>query len=116
MRALVSTAVLAGVGMMMLTSAASAQPRENCLAYRDLEQLHAVDNRSAIATTRRDAYMVNFRGTCQAMGSAAFFILDDRFHGFCVRPGDRMELSEPAPPCVVASVTHLRSVRIRDRR
>ena len=116
MRNIIAALALASSGFLLLTAPAAAQPPENCLAYRDLEQLQAVDNLSAIATTRRDAYTVNFQSTCQAKASAAFFILDNRFHGFCVRPGDRIALSEPAPPCIVANVTHLRSVRIRDRR
>ena len=115
MRMVVSSAAVALSTALLLASPAAAQPR-NCLAYRDLEQLHAVDNRSAVATTRRDAYMINFRNYCPAMSSGAFFILDDRFHGICVTPGDRMELSEPVPPCIVASVTHLRSIRLQNGR
>jgi hypothetical protein len=109
-------AVLLVSGTSLLASAAGAQPRPECLALRDLQNLQATSGTSAIATTRRDAYMITFRGYCQAKSSAAYFIMRQPPLGFCLQRGDRLEVSVPAPPCVVASVTYLRSVRQTDAR
>jgi hypothetical protein len=103
-------------GAALLSASAAAQPSRECLYYRDLEQLHATSNTTALATTRRDAYTITFLTPCQARSSAAFFILRQPPLGFCVRPGDRFPISAPAPACVVKDITYLRSVRIQDGR
>jgi hypothetical protein len=118
-------AVLCVAGSSLLAVAAEAQPqpqplrpppRGNCLALRDLDQLHAVSGNSAVATTRRDAYMITFRNYCQAMASGAYFILRAPPIGLCLDRGDRLDVSVPAPPCIIESITYLRSVRLTNGR
>jgi hypothetical protein len=115
-------AVLCVAGSSLLAFAAEAQPqpppppRGNCLALRDLDQLHAVSGNSAVATTRRDAYMITFRNYCQAMASGAYFILRQPPLGLCLDRGDRLDVSVPAPACVIESITYLRSVRLTNGR
>ena len=111
-------AVLLIAGASLLTIPAFAQPappRNNCLAYRDLEQLQAVNGTTAIARTRRDAYTVTFRGYCDAKATASYCILRQPQQGFCLDRGDVLDVSEPAAPCVVANVTYLRSLRTTGR-
>ena len=106
MTSFTSRAALGLVGACaLLATEASAQPQGNCLAYRDIEELQAVDQTSAVARTRRDAYTITFRGRCMARDTAASFILTDTTHGICVTRGDRFALSTPQPPCTVDSVS-----------
>jgi hypothetical protein len=94
-----------GAAVALFATEASAQPRENCLAYRDIQQLDAVDQTTAIARTRRDSYTITFRARCMARSTAANFIITDHTSGICVTRGDRFALSTPQPPCTVESVT-----------
>ena len=100
---------------ILSVAATPVLPAENrvCLRFDQLQQLQALDSGSAMATTNRQAFRVTFRGSCSAKASAAYFIVERDRLGPCLDHGDRLEVSEPAAPCVVDNVTLLPAVEVK---
>ena len=105
------------LALAALPAAAAAPQPGACLRYDELDQIHMSSDTTAVATnTRKVAYMVTFRTTCQARSAGAFVILHRDRLGQCVDAGDLFEISTPSPPCTVQSISPLQSVPVQGGR
>ena len=89
----------------LLATDAFAQQQDGCLAYRNIRELEAIDQTTAVARTGRDSWTITFRGRCMARPTGASFIRTDATSGICVQRGDRLAITAPHPPCTVESVS-----------
>jgi len=84
--------------------AGAAQAQDACVPYRNIQQIHMIDNQSAVVTTQREAVRVTFRNVCNVGASGEFFVLDRFQLGQCFSPGDAFTSSGVSAPCTIESV------------
>jgi hypothetical protein len=104
------TGFLAALALGMAAQIVPANAQQTCAPYRDVQQIHMIDNMSAEVHTPRGDYKITFRSFCQVEERGEFFVLDRFQLGQCVSPGDVFESSGTAAPCVIESVTPLRDL------
>jgi hypothetical protein len=110
-------ALAAALALAVAPQAIAAPQPGACLRYDELDQIHMTTDTTAVAVnTRKIAYMVTFRTSCQARASGAFFILRRDRLGECLDAGDLFEVSTPAPPCTVQSIAPLQSIPVQGGR
>lgn len=107
------TCAALGVSLSIAATPLVAAETQACLRYDQLQQLSVLDNKTATATSNRQAYRVTFKGVCWAKASAAFFVLNRDRLGPCLDAGDILDVSDNSTPCVVDQVTLLPSVEVR---
>jgi hypothetical protein len=105
----VRTGALASVAASFFAMAplGVAHAQEACVAYRNIQHIHMVDDMTAVIATQRETVRVTFRGTCQVTASGEFFVLDRFQLGQCVSPGDVFNSSGVSAPCTIVDVTPL---------
>lgn len=101
------------VSLSVVAAPVLAAEAQTCLRYDQLQQLSVLDNKTATATSNRQAFRITFRGVCWAKASAAFFILNRDRLGPCLDAGDILDVSDNSTPCVVDQVTLLPSVEVK---
>ena len=105
MRSVKSILTVAVATASVIGATTTVQAQEERPLYRDVRQIHMIDNMSAVVTTPRGNYLVRFRNICQVQERGEFFVLDRFQVDQHVSQGDNFETSGTATPCTVESVT-----------
>jgi len=110
-------AAAAALALAVAPQAIAAPQPGACLRYDELDQIHMTSDTEAVAVnTRKVAYAVSFRNSCQARGAGAFFIMRHNRLGECMAAGDQFDISVPAPPCTIQSIAPLQSIPVQGGR